>query len=66
MQDGLTLAHGASQNGHTEILALLLANKADINAADKVQQLNIFNTCYSFTISCKIKTKTCLSMLSTI
>jgi hypothetical protein len=26
----------ASRSGHTEILALLLANKADINAAAKV------------------------------
>jgi hypothetical protein len=34
MQDGGTLAYFASQDGHTETLALLLANKADINAAD--------------------------------
>jgi ankyrin repeat protein len=32
----------ASQYGHTEILALLLANKADINAATKVLQFKIF------------------------
>ena len=42
MQDGVTPANIASQNGHTEILALLLANKADIYAAKKVQQLKIF------------------------
>jgi hypothetical protein len=32
----------ASRNGHTKTVALLLANKADINAANKVQQLKIF------------------------
>ena len=43
MQDGTTPALIASQNGHTETLALLLANKADINAAgNKVQQFKIF------------------------
>jgi ankyrin repeat protein len=42
MQDGATPAIMASQNGHTETLALLLANKADINAASKVQQSKIF------------------------
>ncbi len=43
MQDGFTLACIASNNGHTETLALLLANKADIYATSKVQQLKIFN-----------------------
>ena len=42
MQNGVTPAYVASQNKHTETLALLLANKADINAADKVQQFKIF------------------------
>ncbi len=42
MQDGTTPALIASQNGHTETLALLLANKADINAARKVHQLKTF------------------------
>ena len=42
MQDGATPACIASENGHTEILALLLANKADINAASEVQQFKIF------------------------
>jgi hypothetical protein len=42
MQHGATPAFMASQNGHTETLALLLANKADINAADEVQQFKIF------------------------
>ena len=42
MQDGATPAYIASENGHTETLALLLANKADINAASEVQQLKIF------------------------
>ncbi len=43
MQNGATPAYIASEQGHTEILALLLANKADINAAKKVQQLKTFN-----------------------
>jgi ankyrin repeat protein len=38
MQAGITPAHVASYNGHTEAVALLLANKADVNAVDKVQQ----------------------------
>ena len=38
MQDGDTPAIFASQEGHTETLALLLANNADVNSADKVQQ----------------------------
>jgi ankyrin repeat protein len=42
MQDGDTPAHIASFDGHTETLALLLANKADINSANKVQQFKIF------------------------
>jgi ankyrin repeat protein len=42
MQDGWTPAHVASFNGHTETLALLPANKADINAANKVHQFKIF------------------------
>jgi hypothetical protein len=42
MQDGATPAFIASQNGHTETLALLLANKVDINAASEVQQFKIF------------------------
>ena len=42
MQNGATPAYIASQNGHTETLALLLANKADINAAMKVHQFKIF------------------------
>ena len=41
MQDGWTSACTASQNGHTETVALLLANKADINAANKVHQFKI-------------------------
>ena len=46
MQDGFTPANAASQYGHTETLALLLANKADINAAHKVQQFKIFQYLY--------------------
>jgi hypothetical protein len=42
MQEGATPAHVASVKGHTETLALLLANKADINAMDEVQQFKIF------------------------
>jgi ankyrin repeat protein len=42
MKTGATPAHIASGKGHTEILALLLANKADINAATMVQQFKIF------------------------
>ena len=43
MQEGYTPAHIASEQGHTEILALLLANKADVNAASEVHQFKIFN-----------------------
>jgi hypothetical protein len=42
MQVGISPAFIASQNGHTQTLALLLANKADIKAASKVQQFKIF------------------------
>jgi ankyrin repeat protein len=42
MQDGWTSACTASENGHTETVALLLANKADINAANKVHQFKLF------------------------
>jgi ankyrin repeat protein len=48
VQDGATPTYIASEEGHTEILALLLANKADINAARTVQQLKIFK--YSWMI----------------
>ncbi len=41
MQDGHTPAIEASFKGQTETLALLLANKADVNAADKVQQFKL-------------------------
>ena len=46
MQDGATPAFVASRKGHTETLALLLANKADINAARKVHQFRIFQYLY--------------------
>jgi hypothetical protein len=42
LQASFTPAYGASEKGHTETLALLLANKADINAAIKVQQFKMF------------------------
>jgi ankyrin repeat protein len=42
MQHGATPAYIASQNGHTETVALLLANKADINAASDVHHFKIF------------------------
>jgi ankyrin repeat protein len=42
MQTGATPAYIASFQGHTETLALLLANNADINAAKKVHQFKIF------------------------
>jgi ankyrin repeat protein len=42
MQEGATPAYMASENGHTETLALLLANKADINAANELHQFKIF------------------------
>jgi hypothetical protein len=42
MQDAFTPAYIASEKGRTETLALLLANKADINAANKVQQFKLF------------------------
>jgi ankyrin repeat protein len=41
IQDGNTPAIAASYNGHTETLALLLSNKADVNAANNVQQCKI-------------------------
>jgi ankyrin repeat protein len=43
MQHGNTPAIVASEKGHTETLALLLANKADVNSADKVQQFNLLS-----------------------
>jgi hypothetical protein len=36
LKEGFTPAYGASEEGHIETVALLLANKADINAAIKV------------------------------
>jgi hypothetical protein len=42
MQCSGTPAFIATQYGRTEILSLLMADKADINAADKVQQFKIF------------------------
>ncbi len=42
MQSGATPVFIASHKGHTETLALLLAYKADINAATEVQQFKIF------------------------
>ena len=42
MQNGSTPAYIASQYGHTETVALLLENKADINSANKVHQFKIF------------------------
>jgi flavodoxin len=42
MQDGITPVYMGSQYGHTETVALLLADKADVNAAKKVQQFKIF------------------------
>jgi ankyrin repeat protein len=41
MQGGFTPAFVASQNGHTETLALLLANKAGINLMSMVQHFKI-------------------------
>ncbi len=41
-QNGHTPAYLASQRGHTETLALLLSNTADVNAAAHVHQLKIF------------------------
>jgi ankyrin repeat protein len=43
MQNGTTAAIEASRNGHTETVALLLANKADVNSADEVQHFKIFS-----------------------
>jgi hypothetical protein len=42
MQNDVTAAYIASHDGRTETLVLLLANKADINAAEKVHQFKIF------------------------
>jgi ankyrin repeat protein len=42
MQDGFTPAYVATEEGHTETLALLLANKANINIATaRVQQFKM-------------------------
>ncbi len=46
MQDGFTPAYIASQNGHTETLALLLANNAVINEVDKVNEFKILKCLY--------------------
>jgi ankyrin repeat protein len=46
MQDGITPVYIASHEGHTETVALLLANKADINAANKVHQFKIIKYLY--------------------
>jgi hypothetical protein len=43
LQDGCTPAIAAIQDGEIEILALLLANKADVNSAGKVQQFKLFS-----------------------
>jgi ankyrin repeat protein len=43
VQDGKTPAILASHKGHTETLALLLANKANVNSAAKVQQFKLFS-----------------------
>ena len=37
MQDGNTPLHYASSHGHTELCALLLRAKADVEAKDKVR-----------------------------
>ena len=54
MQSGFTPACFASEKGHAEILALLLADKADINAANEVQQLKYANTYDRFATNCNI------------
>jgi hypothetical protein len=43
VQNGRTLAYLASQRGHTETLALLLSNNADVNAAANVKYSRIYN-----------------------
>jgi len=43
MQGGTTPAIIASREGHTETLALLLANKANIHAANKAQQFAYYH-----------------------
>jgi ankyrin repeat protein len=45
MQNGFTPVYRASENGHTENLELLLANKANINAKNKAQLFKYSNTC---------------------
>jgi hypothetical protein len=44
MQDGLTPAYAASKYGYFRILALLLANKAEVNAARKVHELKVLDS----------------------
>jgi ankyrin repeat protein len=67
MQNGITPVYVASRNGHTDILALLLANKADINAASKLHQFKTFkylqlidNELQDFNISYSTKLSTIL------
>jgi ankyrin repeat protein len=55
MQDSFTPAIVACRNGHTETLALLLLNKADVNSADKVNGLNYSVAYNTFTMSFKIR-----------
>jgi ankyrin repeat protein len=43
MQNDNTPAIAASLNGQTKTLALLLANEADVNSANKVQQFKLFS-----------------------
>jgi hypothetical protein len=47
IQPGGTCAMRASRNGHSETLALLLSNKADVHAADEV---NIIILSFKFTL----------------
>jgi hypothetical protein len=42
MQRGFTPAYVASYHLHSDTVALLLANKADLNAATKEHQFKIF------------------------
>ncbi len=56
MQDGYTAAYFAVENERTEILALLLANKADANTATNVQQLKYLIILNRLTTSFNLKT----------
>ena len=45
IQDGETALMNASRYGYKEVIELLLAHGADLNAKDKVSYLDLFTAC---------------------